>query len=179
MSNINITVFAGLGNPGSMYVNTRHNTGFMLIDFLHEQWNFPDWKTKFKGLYSSRQINARQVILFKPQTYMNRSGIPINDMMMFYNVDYSNLVVVHDDIELASGIIRTKDGGGVAGHNGLRSIKHTSKQDFARIRIGIGKPAYEDMTVHDYVLGKFTNEELSHICTSFNISKEICEKYIC
>ena len=153
----NMWLFVGLGNPGKEYQKNRHNVGFMVLDAIIEQGAgvYPDYRSKFQGFVSEGRIGSRKVMLLKPQTYMNNSGQSVAQAARFYKIDPTNIIVFHDELDLASGDVRIKQGGGNAGHNGLKSIQaHLGTADFWRVRIGIGRPAYKG-EVTNYVLGDF------------------------
>ncbi len=145
-----------LGNPGAKYRKTRHNVAWMLAD--HLGWEDGDWQQKHRGLISERTIGNRRCRVLKPSTYMNSSGESVAAVSRYFDVSVESLVVVHDDVELEFGDVVYKKGGGVAGHNGLRSIAHYLKtREFSRLRIGIGRPTRQ--SVSSYVLGVFDNNE--------------------
>ena len=151
-------LIVGLGNPGREYENTRHNCGFMMIDRLADKLKVEINQAKFKGLYVKTKIEGEDVILLKPQTYMNLSGESIGEVMRFFKIDKTDVLVVYDDLDLPVGKIRIRESGSAGGHNGIKStIAHLGGQDFKRIRIGIDK--HPMIPVVDYVLGKFTAEE--------------------
>lgn len=152
-------LLVGLGNPGSKYENNRHNIGFMAIDAIADAQGFPAFKKKFQGLLSEGQIAGEKVILLKPQTYMNNSGQSVGEAAKFYKLPIENIIIFHDELDLASSKIRTKKGGGHAGHNGLRSMdSHLNSKDYCRVRLGIGHPGDKEM-VHGHVLGDFSKTE--------------------
>ncbi len=152
-------LIVGLGNPGNKYKNNRHNIGFNIVDTILKDNNFSDFKEKFQSLYSEGRIANEKVILLKPQTYMNESGRAVQLAAKFYKIDPSNIYVFHDELDLAPGKMRTKTGGGHAGHNGLRSIQSClGTPDFHRVRCGIGHPGHKDR-VHSYVLSDFSKAE--------------------
>ncbi len=147
----------GLGNPGPKYARNRHNVGFMAIDRLREDARFPDWKEKFNGVWSKGTIAGEDVVLLEPMTYMNESGRSVQAAVAFFHVDAKkDLVVLHDELDIPFADVRLKVGGGHAGHNGLRSIMGVLGGDFARVRIGIGRPpAGFRGEVADFVLQNF------------------------
>lgn len=155
----------GLGNPGPEYVKTRHNVGFMAVDAL--AGDVVTWKSEKNALTARMDLDGRRVILAKPQTYMNNSGTAVLALMTFYKVPLENLIVIHDDMDIAVGSLREKVGGGSAGHNGIKSIDANVGRDYRRIRIGINHPRDFDlkMDAADWVLGRFTDEELKKINT--------------
>lgn len=148
----------GLGNPGSRYALTRHNVGFMVIDYLISQNSLSE-KERFGGLYSRLKIKDEEIILFKPQTFMNLSGEPLVQIMNFFKINIEDILVIYDDLDLKTGVIRLRENGGSGGHNGVKSIiQHLSSDSFKRMRIGIDKNPLIDSV--DYVLGKLTKEEM-------------------
>ena len=146
----------GLGNPGPEYAATRHNLGFMVTDRLAEEWSL-GWKSKFSGRVAEGRDGDVRLALLQPQTYMNVSGKSVAAAMRFYKLETDALVVVHDEIDLDLGDVRAKSGGGLAGHNGLRSLRDTlGTADFVRVRIGVGRPERgERQPVADWVLRPF------------------------
>ncbi len=150
-------LIVGLGNPGSEYSQTRHNIGFMAMDFLEKKYSL-SWKEKFKGLYSQISVGDEKIYFLKPQTYMNLSGESVSGLCAFFKIGVSDILVIYDEIELPFGTLVFKKGGGLAGHNGLKSIvAQMGSQDFLRLRMGVGRPVHGD--VASYVLSKFTSEE--------------------
>ncbi len=152
-------LIVGLGNPGSEYASTRHNVGWMVIDKLAEQFGARAWQGKFKGRYSASTIDGAKVGFLKPETFMNLSGESVRAAMDFFKITPADVIVIHDELDLDFGDIRTKVGGGTAGHNGLKSIKqHLGTLDFARVRFGVGHPSDKNR-VSSYVLNDFSKEE--------------------
>lgn len=147
-------LFVGLGNPGKQYQLNRHNIGFMALDVIVERHKFSDWEKKFQGLVSSGTLGGEKVLLLKPQTFMNVSGQSVQAAAAFYKILPDEIVVFHDELDLAPGKLRVKKGGGAAGHNGLRSIDEHLGQMYWRVRLGIGHPGMREM-VSGYVLGNF------------------------
>lgn len=156
-------LIVGLGNPGSEYTNTRHNVGFMAVDVL--VGGDASWKAEKNALTTRGEISGHSVIFVKPQTYMNDSGRAVLALMTFYKIPLENLIVIHDDMDLPNGKIREKVGGGSAGHNGIKSIDAAVGNEYKRIRIGIGHPRDYNLPMDpsDWVLGRFTPEQLSEI----------------
>jgi PTH1 family peptidyl-tRNA hydrolase len=156
-------LIVGLGNPGSEYIKTRHNVGFMAVDAL--AGDSASWKSEKNALTTRMDVEGQRIILAKPQTYMNNSGVAVLALMTFYKVPLENLIVIHDDMDIAVGSLREKVGGGSAGHNGIKSIDANVGRDYRRIRIGINHPRDFDlkMDAADWVLGRFTDEELKKI----------------
>jgi len=153
-------VFAGLGNPGKQYEWTRHNTGFLCIDYISVLYNIPVTKVKFKALIGEGFIEGEKVLLVKPQTYMNNSGESIKEIVDYYDLSLDRLVVIYDDIDLDLGTIRIRPRGSAGTHNGMRSILyHLESEDFPRIRIGIGRPGPGQDLV-SFVLGRLNDSEM-------------------
>ena len=161
-----IRMIAGLGNPGDEYAQTRHNAGFKAIDELARQANVTYWKNQAGAEVASIKVNdteaeggKREVILVKPQSYMNTSGGPISKLCAQYKVNVEELLVIHDELDIPAGDVRIKVGGGHAGHNGLRSIiDKMGSRDFSRVRVGIGNPPGR-MPVADFVLKQLRSRE--------------------
>ena len=155
-----IRLIVGLGNPGDAYHETRHNAGFLVLDKVAETFSITWDKKKFDVVMGRGMIGTREVILAKPQAYMNRSGPPVLKLANYFKISCEELLIVHDDIDLTFGRIKIKENGGHGGHNGLRSlIEAFGGGDFSRIRVGIGRS--EAFTVTDHVLGKFNAAENS------------------
>ena len=150
---------AGRGNPGRQYEQTRHNAGWMVVDELARRHD-ASFRAKFDGQLSEIRVGELRLALLKPETYMNVSGKSIAAARRFFKVDPAQLLVVHDDVDLEPGRLQARDGGGLAGHNGLRSIADAlGTQDFLRLRVGVGRPGREDRRpVADYVLSAFEPE---------------------
>ena len=164
----------GLGNPGPEYLNSRHNLGFMVLDSLHAHYKFENWKSKFDGIYASKHFGSEKIILVKPQTYMNLSGFCVAKFMQFFKVDDVDIFVIYDDIDLGFGNKKLKQGGGDAGHKGVRSIsQHLGTKNFNRIRIGIGRPK-EKKDVSSFVLSNFSTTEIDSAQT---LIKNLCEDF--
>ncbi len=157
-------ILAFLGNPGKKYSRTRHNIGFMAGENFAAMNSIRINKKTFLSETGTGNINGKDVLLLFPQTYMNESGKAVKQALDYYRETPSNLIVLHDELELKFGEIKTKFSGGHKGHNGIRSIiKETGTADFHRIRIGIGRPDNDNMSVSDHVLSKFTTEETAEI----------------
>lgn len=152
---------AGLGNPGKQYDMTRHNIGFEVIDYMAEKLDVKVNKLKFKALYGETKIGMEKVLLVKPQTYMNLSGDSIRDFCNFYKIPPENVIIINDDIAIEAGRLRIRAKGSAGGHNGLKSIIYQLNSDnFPRIRVGVGAPKHEDYDLADFVLGRFSKEEI-------------------
>jgi PTH1 family peptidyl-tRNA hydrolase len=155
-------LWVGLGNPGPQYAMHRHNAGYMAADTIAEVHSFGPVQKKFSGWMQDGRIGAERVILLKPATFMNESGRAVGEALRFYKLDTSALTVFHDELDLAPFKVKVKQGGGTAGHNGLRSIDQHLGPDFRRVRIGIGHPGHKDR-VTGYVLGNYAKSELDDL----------------
>ncbi len=151
-------LIVGLGNPGPKYSWTRHNAGFMVLDELSRRAGIPVSRKTFSGLFGEGQYGSERLLLLKPQTFMNLSGRSVNPALHFHRLSLQDLIVIHDDLDIPFGRVKMKEGGGHAGHNGLRSImQELGGGQFTRIRVGIGRPAHGDAA--DYVLSPFSRDE--------------------
>src|ERR671914_1033642 len=150
---------AGLGNPGPEYAQTRHNVGFMVADELARRAG-GSWRGKFSGELAEVRLDGLRVAVLKPQTYMNESGRSVGAALRFFKVEPEALLVVHDEVDLEPGRLQARFGGGLAGHNGLRSVAgHVGSADFLRLRVGVGRPERGDpRPVSDFVLSRFPPE---------------------
>lgn len=151
-------LFVGLGNPGTKYAGNRHNIGFMALDRIAADHGFGPWKRGFQGLLAEGRLGPEKVTLIKPETFMNLSGQSVGEAMRFYKLTPADVVVFHDELDLAPGKCRVKQGGGHAGHNGLRSIHAHIGEAYGRVRLGIGHPGHKDAVAH-YVLSDFAKAE--------------------
>lgn len=152
-------LLAGLGNPGDKYAHNRHNIGFMVVDEIASSYGFPPFRSKFQGQMSEGAIGGHKVILLKPQTYMNNSGQAVQAAAKFFKIPPARIVVFHDEIDLAPAKVRVKQGGGNAGHNGLRSLDdHLGTPDYRRVRLGVGHPGAKG-EVHNHVLNDFSKAD--------------------
>ena len=154
-------IWVGLGNPGAKYALHRHNVGMMAADLIAEVHGFGPWQKKFRSLIAEGRVGRSKVLLVKPQTFMNDSGDAVQQALRFYKLDEEALTVFHDELDLAPFKVKVRVGGGLAGHNGLRSINATLGPDFRRVRIGIGHPGpgqKEKVTPH--VLGNYAKSEM-------------------
>lgn len=147
-------LFVGLGNPGGKYARNRHNIGFMALDQIAADHGFSPWKSKFQGQICEGKLGHEKVLLLKPETFMNLSGQSVTAAMKFYKLAVDDVTVLHDELDLAPGKCRVKQGGGHAGHNGLRSIHQHIGAEYGRVRLGIGHPGHKD-AVAGYVLRDF------------------------
>ncbi|EEI87017.1 aminoacyl-tRNA hydrolase [Anaerococcus lactolyticus ATCC 51172] len=151
----------GLGNPGLQYENTRHNVGFMTIDYLANKYNIDVRKLKFKSLYGQGEISGHKVMLIKPQTYMNNSGEAVRELRNFYKFDIDKLIVIYDDIDIDFGTVRIRKKGSAGSHNGMKSIIYQIQDDkFPRIKVSIGKKP-EKWDLANFVLSGFSKDEVS------------------
>jgi PTH1 family peptidyl-tRNA hydrolase len=151
-------LFVGLGNPGAKYVGNRHNIGFVVVEAIAKRHGLGPWRKRFQGVAAEGTIGNERALLLLPGTFMNESGRAVAEAMNFYKVPLSPSVVFHDELDLPPGKVRVKIGGGVAGHNGLRSVTSHVGNDYRRVRIGIGHPGNKEM-VHPYVLSDFAKSE--------------------
>lgn len=152
-------LFVGLGNPGAQYAFNRHNVGFMAVDVIAAAHGFAAWRKRFQGLACEGRLGGEQVLLLKPQTFMNESGRSAGEAARFYKVPVHDVVVFHDELDLAPGKVRVKIGGGVAGHNGLKSLTAHLGNDYMRVRIGIGHPGDRGRVV-GHVLRDFAKADM-------------------
>ena len=154
-------LWVGLGDPGALYALHRHNVGFMAADIIAEVHGFAPWSKKFRSLVSEGRIGRHRVLLLKPQTFMNDSGDAVQQAMRFYKLEMEALTAFHDELDLAPFKVKVKQGGGTAGHNGLRSIDASLGPDFRRVRIGIGHPGpgRKDL-VTPHVLGNYAKADM-------------------
>ncbi len=171
-----VFLVVGLGNPGLRYRKNRHNAGFMAVERVAGKTGIEISKTDFGGTYGSGFHGETKLIVFKPETYMNNSGEPVRKIMNFYGIEKENLVVAHDEVDLPVGRIQVKLSGGSAGHNGIKSVAASVGNEFARVRIGVGKPAPGGMDVADYVLADFDGSEMETVAQSIDTAAAaVCE----
>lgn len=168
----------GLGNPGLKYENTRHNVGFLTIDYLAKKFGIDVRKSKFKSLYGQGVISGQKVMLVKPQTYMNNSGEAVREIKNFYKFDMDKLIVIYDDIDIEFGTIRIRKKGSAGTHNGMKSIIYQIQDDkFPRIKIAVGKkPEYMDLA--NFVLSGFTEKEAEVIREEIKLAADSIETMI-
>lgn len=165
-------LIVGLGNPEEEYSKTRHNMGFNVINKLSEQYEISVDKKKFKGIYGKGVIENQDVILLKPQTYMNLSGESIQEIMHFYKIDIDKLIVIYDDMDIDVGVVKIRKMGGPGNHNGMKSVvQHLSTQKFARIRVGIGTPENKSDLI-TYVIGAIPKDEVEKLDKATSIAKD-------
>ena len=151
-------LLAGLGNPGSRYVGNRHNIGCLAADEIHRRHSFGPWRRRFQGETAEGQIAGERILLLKPMTFMNESGRSVAEAQNFFKIELGDVIVLHDEIDLAAAKVRVKTGGGNAGHNGLRSISAHCGNDYVRVRMGVGRPESKEQ-VHGHVLNDFAKDE--------------------
>ena len=152
-------LLVGLGNPEAEHTNNRHNIGFMVVDEIIRRHSFGPYRERFNGRAAEGRIGNTKILALKPTTYMNESGLAVGNAARFYKLEPDDIIVLHDEIDLAPGKVRVKRGGGAAGHNGLRSIDGHIGKDYLRVRIGVGHPGDKD-EVERYVLRNFPREEM-------------------
>ncbi len=155
-------LFVGLGNPGAKYARNRHNIGFMAVDEIARRHGFSPWRRRFQGVTSEGSLDSERVILLKPATFMNESGRAVQEALNFFKLTLGDVTVFQDEIELPPGKVRVKVGGGIAGHNGLRSISSHIGNDYRRVRLGIGHPGVKEL-VHGHVLSDFAKEDAAWV----------------
>jgi PTH1 family peptidyl-tRNA hydrolase len=167
-------LFVGLGNPGEKHAANRHNIGFMAVQAIAARHRFPPWRRRFQGVATEGTIGQQKVLLLLPGTYMNDSGRAVAEAMHFYKLPLSDIAVFHDEIELPPAKLRVKVGGGIAGHNGLRSISAHVGNDYKRVRLGVGHPGKE--LVHGHVLSDFSKADrawVEALCEVIAVNAEL------
>ena len=158
-----LRLIAGLGNPGRQYRETRHNVGFLVLDKIGREYSLAADKKKFNNLYGRGSVENNELVLVKPMAYMNNSGPPLRRLADYFRISGEEILVIHDDIDLAFGRLKIKEKGGHGGHNGVRSLMDAfGGGDFTRLRVGVGRSEFR-VDVTDHVLGKFNAEELKHL----------------
>jgi len=155
-------LFVGLGNPGARYARNRHNIGFLAVDQIARRHGFSPWRRRFQGETSEGSFERERVILLKPMTYMNESGRAVQEAANFFKLGAGEITVFQDELELPPAKVRVKVGGGIAGHNGLRSLSSHIGNDYRRVRLGIGHPGVKEL-VHSYVLADFARDDASWV----------------
>ena len=172
-ANTQRTMIVGLGNPGKKYVNTRHNVGFEMIEAVASYYDIKIKKSKCNALIGEGKIKGKNVVLVKPQTYMNLSGESVGALAKFYKIDPENVIVIYDDIALDVAKLRIRANGSAGGHNGMKNIiSHLKTEIFPRVRVGVGKP---DCDLVDYVLQDFSKEETKQLIEVAKIMPQIIE----
>jgi peptidyl-tRNA hydrolase, PTH1 family len=155
-------LFVGLGNPGSKYARNRHNIGFLAVEEIARRHGFAPWRRRFQGETSEGLLDHERVILLKPTTYMNESGRAVQEAANFFKLAAGQVTVFQDELELPPAKVRVKVGGGIAGHNGLRSITSHIGNEYRRVRLGIGHPGVKEL-VHSHVLSDFAKDEMGWV----------------
>lgn len=153
-----VKLIVGLGNPGGKYASNRHNIGFLAVDRIAADYDFTPWRARFQGMAAEGRLGDKRVTLLKPQTFMNLSGQSVGEAARYLKLTPADVIVLHDELDLAPGKCRVKQGGGHAGHNGLRSIHQHIGAEYGRVRLGIGHPGHKDK-VAPYVLSDFAKAE--------------------
>src|ERR1044071_3215981 len=169
-----LVLFVGLGNPGARYAGNRHNIGFMAVDAIARRHGIGPWRRRFQGVACEGPISGTRALLLLPGTYMNESGRAVAEAAQFYKLSADDVVVVHDEIDLPPAKVRVKTGGGIAGHNGLRSISAHIGNEYHRVRIGVGHPGDKEL-VHAYVLNDFAKSEREWVTALCDIVAENAE----
>ncbi len=166
-------IVVGLGNPGKKYFNTRHNAGFLCLDYIAQKENLRIDRSKFHSLCGEGQIAGQRVLLMQPQTLMNHSGVAVKEAMDFYKIDLAHVIVISDDTTQKPGKIRIRKKGSAGGHNGLKNIiYHLVSEDFQRIRLGVGEKPHPDYDLADWVLSEFNKQEQEALFASFPCAHE-------
>lgn len=169
-------IVAGLGNPGEKYENTRHNAGFLALDYISERLGVRIDRAKFHALVSEANLGGVRVLLMKPQTFMNNSGVAIGEASRFYKIPPERIIVLHDEISFEPGLMRIRRKGSAGGHNGLKSIiADLGSEDFPRIKIGVGQKPRADYDLADWVLGKFPKDAKEKMAERFEDIFDSCE----
>lgn len=171
-------LFVGLGNPGERHAGNRHNIGFMAVEAIAKRHGLRPWRRRFHGVSVDGTLDGERVVLLLPGTYMNDSGLAVAAAAQFYKIAPAEIVVFHDEVDLAPGKLRVKTGGGNAGHNGLRSISAHVGNDYRRVRIGIGHPGVKDL-VYPHVLGDFAKAERAWVEALCEIIADNAELLVC
>lgn len=170
-------LIVGLGNPGLEYKNTRHNIGFIIIDDFARSYGIESWKNKFNGDYQDVVINNEKVILLKPLSYMNLSGEVVKKFVDFFKIDINDILIINDDLDLKIGSFKLKPSGSSGGHNGLKNIElHLGTKNYKRLKIGISNN--KNIDTKDYVLGKFSNEEMEILSKIIKVSDAILYDFL-
>lgn len=173
-------IVVGLGNIGKQYEKTRHNAGFIAIDRIADAWGCKVDRVKFHSTVGEAVFKDKRILLMKPSTLMNNSGVAIGEAAAFYKIPPENVIVLHDEISFDPGIIRIRRKGSAGGHNGLKSvIAHLSSEEFPRVKIGVGKKPTPDYDLVDWVLGKFSDADLKAISDRLDDIRLACEDIIC
>lgn len=173
-------IIVGLGNPGIQYEETRHNAGFLAVDRLCERFGFDVKKNKFKSYVGEVDLGGKRCLVMKPQTYMNNSGEAVVEAMNFYKIPIENVLVIYDDISLEPSKLRIRRKGSHGGHNGIKSIcELTGSDNFPRIKIGVGKKPHSDYNLADWVLSRFSDDEMKLLGQALENACTACENIAC
>src|SRR5204862_8079490 len=167
-------LFVGLGNPGAKHAGNRHNIGFMVVDAIAKRHSFAPWRRRFQGVATEGTLGREKVLLLLPGTYMNESGRAVAEAQHFYKLAVGDILVFHDEIELPPAKVRVKAGGGIAGHNGLRSISAHVGNDYRRVRLGVGHPGVKEL-VYPHVLSDFAKSERPWVEAGCDASEQNAE----
>jgi PTH1 family peptidyl-tRNA hydrolase len=167
-------LFVGLGNPGASHAGNRHNIGFMVVDAIRKRHGLGPWRRRFQGVATDGTLGGERVLMLLPGTFMNESGRAVAEAMHFFKLGLPDVLVFHDELDLPPGKVRVKTGGGVAGHNGLRSVSAHVGNDYRRVRIGIGHPGVKEL-VHPYVLSDFAKSERDWVAALTEVIAENAE----
>ena len=174
-----LRLVVGLGNPGNTYEDTRHNAGFMVADKIAQDFNISFNKTKFDAIFGRGFIEDVDVLLVKPMAFMNRSGPPLQKLAHYFRIPGEDMLVIHDDIDLAFGRLKIKEKGGHGGHNGIRSIMDAfGGGDFVRLRIGVGRSEAEG-NVTDHVLGRFSDDKAEMVARVITVARDAAVTVLC
>lgn len=169
----------GLGNPGPQYVLNRHNIGFMLIDAICQELGDGRYRTEHRALTSRVEWQGEKLLLVKPQTYMNLSGESVRLLIDFYNISLSDILVIHDEIDIPFGEIRFHKNRGAGGHNGIKSLhQHLATEDYARLKLGVGRPSHPGQSVADYVLQNFSKAEMEQMAQFLETALDAIEVFL-
>ncbi len=179
MSEKNIRLVAGLGNPGDAYSRTRHNIGFMVADALSGKYSIPFEKKKFDASYGRGVIEGIEVVLVKPMAFMNRSGFPVQNLSAYFKISCGNMLIIYDDVDLAFGRLKINEKGGHGGHKGMKSIIDSfGDRNIPRLRVGVGR-SESGISTSDHVLGRFSNTENDVIDNVINRALDAVVKILC
>ena len=162
-------MIVGLGNPGDKYKTTRHNAGFLAMEYISKKWNCPITTSKFEALTGETMVGGNRTLLVMPQTFMNLSGVAVSKAAKFYKIPVENIVVVFDDTSFEPGTFKIKKKGSAGGHNGIKSIiENLGTDEFKRIKLGVGKKPHPEMVLADWVLSHFTGDEMKALESRFD-----------
>ena len=172
-------LIVGLGNPGPRYLLTRHNVGFMALDSLVNGYGSLPSKTEFNAITSKFKLDGEEILVAKPQTFMNLSGESVAGLLQFYKVNVDQMLVIHDDIDQPFGALRFHKNRGAGGHNGIKSITETlGSQDYARLKLGVGRPTIPEMDVAAYVLQNFSADEMKALPSFLDVAADAVESFV-